>query len=147
MKSTKHCRHKNELHGREHVERMRRDPSTFNPLGKRDIGRPSRWKGRFNFRTSKDGWVPGARLSLGVKRSWREGNRLPPSSAEVNGVELYLPSSIRLHGVMMKRRDNCTSPYRGTRFEVSSVRVGRRLIPDLCWLFNDSCACMLYIVE
>jgi hypothetical protein len=46
-------------------------------------------------------WVPGA-LSLGVKRSGREVDHSPPSSAEVKEcVELYLHSPIRLHGVVL----------------------------------------------
>jgi hypothetical protein len=43
-------------------------------------------------------WVPGA-LSLEVKQPGREADHSPPSSAEVKEcVELYLNSSIRLHG-------------------------------------------------
>jgi hypothetical protein len=46
-------------------------------------------------------WIPGA-LSLGVWRQGREGDRLPPSSAEAKEwVELYLYSPIRLHGVVL----------------------------------------------
>jgi hypothetical protein len=46
-------------------------------------------------------WVPGA-LSLGVKRSEREANHSPPSSAELKEcVELYLQSPIRLHCVVL----------------------------------------------
>jgi hypothetical protein len=46
-------------------------------------------------------WVPGA-LSLGVKRSGREADNSPPSSAEVKEcAELYFHSPIRLHGVML----------------------------------------------
>jgi hypothetical protein len=46
-------------------------------------------------------WVPGA-LSLRVKRSGREADHSPPSSAEVKEcVELYIHSPIRLHGVVL----------------------------------------------
>jgi hypothetical protein len=46
-------------------------------------------------------WVPGA-LSLRVKRSGREADHSPSSSAEVKEcVDLYLHSPIRLHGVML----------------------------------------------
>jgi hypothetical protein len=46
-------------------------------------------------------WVPEA-LSLGVKRPGREADHSPPSSAEVEEyVELYLHSSLRLHGVVL----------------------------------------------
>jgi hypothetical protein len=45
--------------------------------------------------------IPGV-LSLGVKRSGREADRLPPSSAEVNEcVELYLHSPMRLYDVVL----------------------------------------------
>jgi hypothetical protein len=46
-------------------------------------------------------WLPRA-LSLGVKRSGREADHSPPSSAEVEKcVELYLHSPIRLYGVVL----------------------------------------------
>jgi hypothetical protein len=46
-------------------------------------------------------WVAGA-LFLGVKRSGREADHSPPSSAEVKEcMELYLHSPIRLHGVVL----------------------------------------------
>jgi hypothetical protein len=46
-------------------------------------------------------WVPGA-LSLGIMRPGREADHSPPSSAEVKEcVELYIHSSIRLHGVVL----------------------------------------------
>jgi hypothetical protein len=46
-------------------------------------------------------WVPGV-LSLGVKRSGREADHSPPSSAEVKEcVELYLHSPILLHGAVL----------------------------------------------
>jgi hypothetical protein len=44
-------------------------------------------------------WEPGA-LFVRVKRSGREADRSPPSSAEVNAWS-YLHSSIGLHGVML----------------------------------------------
>jgi len=44
-------------------------------------------------------WIPRS-VSSELKRQWREDDHLPPSSAEVKkNVELYLRSSIRLHGV------------------------------------------------
>jgi hypothetical protein len=46
-------------------------------------------------------WVP-KDFSLGVKRSGREADHSPPSSAEVSEcVELYLHSPIRLHSVVI----------------------------------------------
>jgi hypothetical protein len=46
-------------------------------------------------------WVPGA-LSLGLKRSGREDDHSPPSSAEVNNTSSYISTSpIRLHGVVL----------------------------------------------
>jgi hypothetical protein len=46
-------------------------------------------------------WVPGS-LSLWVKRSGREADHSPPSSGEVKEcVELYLPSPVRLYGVVI----------------------------------------------
>jgi hypothetical protein len=46
-------------------------------------------------------WVPGA-LTLGVKRPGREADHSPPFSVEVKEcAELYLHSSIRLHGVVL----------------------------------------------
>jgi hypothetical protein len=51
-------------------------------------------------------------LSPGVKRSRREADHSPPSSAEVkNAWKLYIHSPIRLHGVVLsyeKHRDNFT---------------------------------------
>jgi hypothetical protein len=44
--------------------------------------------------------VPGA-ISLGAECSGREADHSPPSSAEVENVELHLHSSIRFHGVML----------------------------------------------
>jgi hypothetical protein len=45
--------------------------------------------------------VPRA-LSLGVKRLGREADHLHPCSAEIKEcVELYFPSPIRLHGVVL----------------------------------------------
>jgi hypothetical protein len=59
-------------------------------------------------------WVPGA-LSLGVKRSWREADHSPPSSAEAKEwVELYPHSPKRLHGMVLswkKPRENFTYKY------------------------------------
>jgi hypothetical protein len=55
--------------------------------------------------------VPGA-LSLGVKRSLREADHSPPSSAEVKEcVELYLhsPNTPSWRGAQLKHRDNFTS--------------------------------------
>jgi hypothetical protein len=54
--------------------------------------------------------IPGA-LSLGVKRSGRETDHWPPSSAEVKEwVELYLhsPSTPPWRGAQLKHRDNFT---------------------------------------
>jgi hypothetical protein len=48
-------------------------------------------------------WVPGA-LSLGVKLPEREVDHSPPSSAEVECVELYFHYPIRLHGVVLIRK-------------------------------------------
>jgi hypothetical protein len=49
-------------------------------------------------------WLPGA-LSLGVKRSVREADHSPPSSAEVEEcVELYLHSPIRLYGMVLSKK-------------------------------------------
>jgi hypothetical protein len=45
-------------------------------------------------------WEPSA-VSRGVKRSGRESDHSPTSSAEIKGVELYLHSPIRLHGVVL----------------------------------------------
>jgi hypothetical protein len=45
-------------------------------------------------------WVRGD-LSLEVKRPGREADHSPPSSAEVECVELYFHSPIRLHGVAL----------------------------------------------
>jgi hypothetical protein len=46
-------------------------------------------------------WVPGA-VSVGVKRPGREADHSPPSSADVKEcVELYLHSSVLLHGVVL----------------------------------------------
>jgi len=54
-------------------------------------------------------WVPGAH-SLGVKLLVREADNSPPSSAEVECVELYLHSSISSswRGAQLKHRDNFT---------------------------------------
>jgi hypothetical protein len=50
---------------------------------------------------SPDQWVLGA-LSLGVKRPGCAADHSPPSRAEVKEcVELYLYSTIRLHGVVL----------------------------------------------
>jgi hypothetical protein len=55
--------------------------------------------------------VPGA-LFLGVKQPGREADHSTPSSAEVKEcVELYLHSSVQIHGVVLsskKHRDNFT---------------------------------------
>jgi hypothetical protein len=49
-------------------------------------------------------WVLGA-VSLVVKRSGREADHSPPSSAEVKEcLELYLHSPIRLHGVVLSKK-------------------------------------------
>jgi hypothetical protein len=40
-------------------------------------------------------------LSPGVKRPGREADNSPPSSAESRMVELYLPSPISLHGILL----------------------------------------------
>jgi len=46
-------------------------------------------------------WIPGA-LSLGVKWPGHEADHSPPSSAEIKEcMELYLHSSIHLHGVVL----------------------------------------------
>jgi len=45
-------------------------------------------------------WVAGA-LSLGVKRSGREADHLPPSNAEVKNAWSYKTLAIRLHGVVL----------------------------------------------
>jgi hypothetical protein len=46
-------------------------------------------------------WVPGA-LSLEIKRPGPEADHSPPSNVEVKEcVELYLHSTIRLHGVVL----------------------------------------------
>jgi hypothetical protein len=46
-------------------------------------------------------WAPET-ISLEVRRPVREADHSPPSSAEVKEwVELYLHSSIRLHGVVL----------------------------------------------
>jgi hypothetical protein len=46
-------------------------------------------------------WVPGP-LSLGVKRSGREADHSPPSSAEVKNAWSYTSTpSLRLHGVVL----------------------------------------------
>jgi hypothetical protein len=45
-------------------------------------------------------WERGA-LSLGVKRPVREADLSPPSSAEIEGVELYPTTPMCLHGVML----------------------------------------------
>jgi hypothetical protein len=45
-------------------------------------------------------WVPAA-LSLGVKQQGRDADHSPSSSAEVKKVELYLHSSICLHGIVL----------------------------------------------
>jgi hypothetical protein len=58
-------------------------------------------------------WVPGA-LSLGVKRSGREVDHSPPSSAEVKVcVELYLhsPNKPSWRGAQLKYRDNFTFTF------------------------------------
>jgi hypothetical protein len=55
-------------------------------------------------------WVPGA-LSLGVKRSGREADHSPPSSAEVKEfVEIYVhsPNTPSWRGAQLKHRDNFT---------------------------------------
>jgi len=47
---------------------------------------------------------PGA-LSLGVKRTGREGDHSPSSSADYKEyVELYIYSPIRLHGVVLSQK-------------------------------------------
>jgi hypothetical protein len=45
-------------------------------------------------------WVPGA-LSPRVKRSAREANHSPPTSAEVKQMCIDIHSPIRLHGVVI----------------------------------------------
>jgi hypothetical protein len=46
-------------------------------------------------------------LSLGEKRPGREADHSSPSSAEVKDcVKLYLHSPIRLHGMVLKHREN-----------------------------------------
>jgi hypothetical protein len=55
-------------------------------------------------------WVPGP-LFLGVKRSGREADHSPPSSAEVKEwVKLYLhsPNTPQCRGAQLKHRDNFT---------------------------------------
>jgi hypothetical protein len=57
-------------------------------------------------------WVEG-KLSLEIKRPWREADHSPPSSAEVKEyVTLYLHYPVRLHGVCsVKHRDNFTFTF------------------------------------
>jgi hypothetical protein len=46
-------------------------------------------------------WIPGA-LSLGVKRSGREADHSPPSSAEIKNAWRYISTPpIRLHGIVL----------------------------------------------
>jgi hypothetical protein len=62
-------------------------------------------------------WVPGA-LSLGVKRSGREVNQLPPPNPEVKNSWRYAWSyasirPIRLHGVVLSYSTGITLPLPG----------------------------------
>jgi hypothetical protein len=55
-------------------------------------------------------WVPWS-LSLGVKQTGCEADHSPPCSAEVKKwVEIYLHSSICLHGMVLCYRHNTTLP-------------------------------------
>jgi hypothetical protein len=50
-------------------------------------------------------------LSLGVKQPGRDADHSPPSGAEVKeGVELYLHSPIRFHGVVLSQSTGTTLP-------------------------------------
>jgi hypothetical protein len=58
-------------------------------------------------------WVPGS-LSFGVKRSGREGDDSPPSSAEVKewvGLYLHSPNTPSWRGAQLKHRDNFTFTF------------------------------------
>jgi hypothetical protein len=56
-------------------------------------------------------WVPRA-ISLGVKRPGREADNSASSTAEVKEcVELYIHSSIRLHGVVLSKKKAQGQPY------------------------------------
>jgi len=57
---------------------------------------------------------------LGVKRSSREADHLPPSSAEVKEcVELYSPNTPSWRGAQLKRRCDFTLPLSYTPFYVN----------------------------
>jgi hypothetical protein len=47
-------------------------------------------------------WVPGA-FPVGMKRQGRETDHAPPSGAEFKDKELYLHSSLRLHGAVRNK--------------------------------------------
>jgi hypothetical protein len=83
----------------------------------------------FNFHSSNPHikWVPRA-ISLGVKRSGREANHSPPSTAEVkNTYSCTSTPPIRLHGVVLnlnkRRRDNFTFTSRNFRIKILSCFV------------------------
>jgi hypothetical protein len=54
-------------------------------------------------------WVPGV-LFLGVKRPRCEADHSPPSSAVVKNAWSYTSTPTRLHGMVLKARDNFTFP-------------------------------------
>jgi hypothetical protein len=94
--------------------------------------------GIFLFTTqTRSQWVPGA-LSLGVKRSGREVDHSPPSSAQVKEwVELYLHSSNTLswRGAQLKHRDKFTfTPIRFHGVVLKKHRDFTRL-PSMCWVY------------
>jgi hypothetical protein len=50
-------------------------------------------------------------FSTGVKRSGRDADHSPPSSAEVKSVWSYTSTPIRLHGVVLREVPNKSSRY------------------------------------